>query len=174
MDLLPRPNSPCSTAFACSPGAGLALAATMMLDPGCAEPPVHDRPSPTGRIEQLAADLQQDNPWPEIREERIRLLLPQAMEAAGVDSWIVLCRENHNDPLAKHIGGEDAGPLAAFLFLHPPSGLEPGFPRTRKRARITARSGARRTSPVSGPAVAATKSKITSSFTRTFFRSSPI
>ena len=46
------------------------------------------------------------------------------MEAAGVDSWIVLCRENHNDPLAKHIGGEDAGPLAAFLFLHPPSGLE--------------------------------------------------
>ena len=124
MDLLPRPNSLCSTAFACSPGAGLALAATMMLGPGCAEPPVHDRPSPTGRIEQLAADLQQDNPWPEIREERIRLLLPQAMEAAGVDSWIVLCRENHNDPLAKHIGGEDAGPLAAFLFLHPPSGLE--------------------------------------------------
>ena len=94
MDLLARPNSLCSTAFACSPGAGLALAATMMLGPGCAEPPVHDRPSPTGRIEQLAADLQQDNPWPEIREERIRLLLPQAMEAAGVDSWIVLSRRS--------------------------------------------------------------------------------
>ena len=101
MDLLPRPNSLCSTAFACSPGAGLALAATMMLGPGCAEPPVHDRPSPTGRIGQLAADLQQDNPWPKIREERIRLLLPQAMEAAGVDTVKELRTRNVENLTAK-------------------------------------------------------------------------
>ena len=58
----------------------------------------------------------QINPWPEIRKERIRTLLPTAMQLAGVDAWVVICRENANDPLAMHIGGENAGGTAAFLF----------------------------------------------------------
>ncbi|WP_185152595.1 M24 family metallopeptidase [Fulvivirga aurantia] len=38
------------------------------------------------------------------------------MEAAGVDCYLVICRENNNDPLADHIGGENAGGTAVFLF----------------------------------------------------------
>ncbi|WP_297336761.1 M24 family metallopeptidase [Algoriphagus sp.] len=56
------------------------------------------------------------NPWPEIRKERINRLLPEAMKSAGVDCWISICRENHNDPIASHIGGENAGGTAVFLF----------------------------------------------------------
>ncbi len=58
-----------------------------------------------------------ENPWPRIRKERIAKLLPAAMERAGVDAWIVVCRENDNDPLAAHVGGENAGGTAAFLFF---------------------------------------------------------
>jgi Xaa-Pro aminopeptidase len=58
-----------------------------------------------------------DNPWPRIRKERIQKLLPSAMERAGVDAWVVICRENDNDPLAAHVGGENAGGTAAFLFF---------------------------------------------------------
>ncbi len=57
------------------------------------------------------------NPWPGIRKARIEQLLPQAMQLAGVDAWVVICRENANDPLAMHVGGENAGGTAAFLFL---------------------------------------------------------
>ncbi|MFA5804893.1 MAG: M24 family metallopeptidase [Melioribacteraceae bacterium] len=57
------------------------------------------------------------NPWQQIRKERIQKLLPEAMNNAGVDSWIVVCRENNNDPLALHVGGENAGGAAAFLFF---------------------------------------------------------
>ncbi|MET0620205.1 MAG: M24 family metallopeptidase, partial [Thermoanaerobaculia bacterium] len=32
-------------------------------------------------------------------------------------AWIVFCRENDNDPLAAHVGGENAGGTAAFLFF---------------------------------------------------------
>lgn len=56
------------------------------------------------------------SPWPEIRKERIQKLLPEAMKAAGVDAWIIICRENNNDPIAHHIGGENAGGSALFLF----------------------------------------------------------
>ena len=56
------------------------------------------------------------DPWPEIRKERINKLLPEAMKAAGVDAWITICRENNNDPLADHIGGENASGTAVFLF----------------------------------------------------------
>jgi len=55
--------------------------------------------------------------WPRIRKERIQKLLPQAMARANVDAWVVFCRENDNDPLAIHVGGENAGGTAAFLFL---------------------------------------------------------
>jgi len=63
------------------------------------------------------------SPWPEIRKERISTLLPQAMEAADVDAWIVICRENDNDPIADHIGGENAGGTAAFLFYRDADGF---------------------------------------------------
>lgn len=56
------------------------------------------------------------SPWPAIRAERVRTLLPAAMKRAGVDAWLVVCRENDNDPLAAHVGGENAGAPAAFLF----------------------------------------------------------
>jgi Xaa-Pro aminopeptidase len=55
--------------------------------------------------------------WPSIREERIRTLLGPAMARAGVEAWVVLARENANDPIAPHIGAENAGGLAAFLFF---------------------------------------------------------
>ncbi|OEK04210.1 M24 family metallopeptidase [Roseivirga misakiensis] len=57
-----------------------------------------------------------ENPWPEIRKSRISKLLPEAMKAANVDCWLVVCRENNNDPIAPHVGGENAGGTAAFLF----------------------------------------------------------
>lgn len=64
-----------------------------------------------------------ESPWPEIRKERISTLLPQAMEAADVDLWIVICRENNNDPIADHIGGENAGGTVAFLFYKDEDGF---------------------------------------------------
>jgi Xaa-Pro aminopeptidase len=57
------------------------------------------------------------SPWPEIRKKRMAELLPEAMKAAGVDAWLVVCRENNNDPLANHVGGENAGGAAAFVFV---------------------------------------------------------
>ena len=55
--------------------------------------------------------------WPSIRAERIETLLGPAMQRAGVDAWVVLARENANDPIAAHVGAENAGGLAAFLFF---------------------------------------------------------
>ena len=55
--------------------------------------------------------------WPSIRAERIATLLGPAMARAEVDAWVVLARENANDPIAAHIGAENAGGLAAFLFF---------------------------------------------------------
>ncbi len=57
------------------------------------------------------------SPWPKIRKERIEKLLPLAMKIAGVDCWLLICRENSNDPLALHVGGENAGGAAAFFFF---------------------------------------------------------
>jgi Xaa-Pro aminopeptidase len=59
----------------------------------------------------------QQSPWPEIRKARLEKLLPQAMELAGIDVWLVACRENNNDPLALHVGGENAGAPAVFMFI---------------------------------------------------------
>ena len=64
------------------------------------------------------------SPWPAIRKERVAKLLPEAMRRAGVDAWVVVCRENDNDPLALHVGGENAGGAAAFLFLLGQGGLK--------------------------------------------------
>ena len=56
------------------------------------------------------------NPWPDIRQERIQTLLPEAMRLANVDTWAILCRSNNNDPLARHIGCENAVAPAVFMF----------------------------------------------------------
>jgi len=64
-----------------------------------------------------------ESPWPEIRKQRINQLLPNALEAAEVDCWLVICRENNNDPIADHIGGENAGGTAVFLFYNDAEGF---------------------------------------------------
>ncbi|MEL6616963.1 MAG: M24 family metallopeptidase, partial [Bacteroidota bacterium] len=63
--------------------------------------------------------------WSEIRAERIETLLPAAMDRAEVDAWLILCRENDNDPMARHVGCENAGGEAAFLFFRTASGVAP-------------------------------------------------
>lgn len=55
--------------------------------------------------------------WTSIRAERIGTLLGPAMVRAGVNAWVVFGRENANDPIAAHVGAENAGGLAAFLFF---------------------------------------------------------
>lgn len=64
-----------------------------------------------------------EDPWPEIRKKRIKLLLPSALQAANANAWMVICRENNNDPVADHIGGENAGGTAAFLFYNDDKGF---------------------------------------------------
>ncbi len=56
------------------------------------------------------------SPWPAIRQERINRLLPTAMARADIDAWVILLRENANDPLALHVGGENAGAPAAVIL----------------------------------------------------------
>lgn len=68
------------------------------------------------RQEPLVNPFAGSSPWPGIRAERIRTLLPDAMSRNGIDVWLVVCRENSNDPLADFIGGENAGGTAVFLF----------------------------------------------------------
>ena len=64
-----------------------------------------------------------ENPWPEIRKKRINSLLPEALKNAKVASWLVICRENYNDPIATHVGGENASGTAAFLFYTDETGF---------------------------------------------------
>jgi len=68
-------------------------------------------------------DFTGPSPWPQVRQERIRTLLPGAMDAAGVDAWVILVRENNNDPLALHVGGENAGAPAGILFFREGEGV---------------------------------------------------
>lgn len=70
----------------------------------------------TARPEPISNPFSGSSPWPDIRAERIRTLLPEAMSSNGIDVWLVVCRENSNDPLADFIGGENAGGTAVFLF----------------------------------------------------------
>lgn len=69
------------------------------------------------------ADIWGENPWPDIRKKRINTLLPEALKAAAVDCWLVVCRENNNDPMAEHIGGENAGGTAVFMFYYDSDGF---------------------------------------------------
>jgi Xaa-Pro aminopeptidase len=79
--------------------------------------------TPPATTEQESTPSWNDNPWPEIRKQRINKLLPEAMKAANVDAWLVLCRENHNDPIATHVGGENASGMASFLFYQDETGF---------------------------------------------------
>jgi Xaa-Pro dipeptidase len=72
---------------------------------------------PAGPAQAGTSDFAGPSPWPAIRAERIARLLPGAMTEAGVDAWVILLRENANDPLALHVGGENAGAPAAVLFF---------------------------------------------------------
>jgi len=45
------------------------------------------------------------------------------MEENGLDAWVVICRENNNDPLADHVGCENAGGTAAFMFFRVGDGV---------------------------------------------------
>ena len=56
------------------------------------------------------------SPWPEIRKKSISTLLPDAMATANLNHWLIVCRENNNDPLANHVGCENAGGTAVVLF----------------------------------------------------------
>lgn len=38
------------------------------------------------------------------------------MRLTGIEAWLVICRENANEPLAIHVGGENAGGTLAILF----------------------------------------------------------
>src|SRR5688572_24233878 len=84
---------------------------------------------PTRATNEAAAHLRELVPaddasiWQRIRKERVQKLLPDAMTAAGVDAWVVFVRENANDPLAIHVGGENAGGTAAIIFLRTASGV---------------------------------------------------
>jgi Xaa-Pro aminopeptidase len=60
----------------------------------------------------------QENPWPQIRRKRIKTLLPEAMRLTDIDAWLIICRENANEPLAIHVGGENAGGTLAILFIY--------------------------------------------------------
>jgi Xaa-Pro dipeptidase len=71
----------------------------------------------TSLFAALPVAAQSPDPWPQIRKQRIERLLPGAMQRAGVDAWLTLVRENHNDPIAAHVGGENAGGLAAIIFF---------------------------------------------------------
>ena len=62
-----------------------------------------------------ADDFTGPSPWPAIRRERIQRLLPAAMRETDVDAWVTLFRENANDPLALHLGGENAGAPSAVV-----------------------------------------------------------
>lgn len=68
-------------------------------------------------------DFSGPSPWPAIRQERIRTLLPAAMDSADVQAWLTIVRENANDPLALHVGGENAGAPSAVLFFRTADGV---------------------------------------------------
>lgn len=100
--------------------AALTACATNPPPRGAGEQPTV-RADPTTRVlpppESMLPFDRRRNPWPELREKRVRELLPEAMRRADVDAWVVVLRENDNDPLAAHVGGENAGGTAIFLFL---------------------------------------------------------
>ncbi|WP_018981929.1 M24 family metallopeptidase [Salinimonas chungwhensis] len=64
-----------------------------------------------------------ESPWPQIRKERVARLLPAAMDKTNLQHWLIICRENNNDPLAPHVGCENAGGTAVVLFSRTSNGV---------------------------------------------------
>lgn len=64
----------------------------------------------------LVQALSGPSPWPDIRKQRVHELLAQAMRTENISDWLIVCRENDNDPLADHVGCENAGRTAVVLF----------------------------------------------------------
>ncbi len=89
------------------------IALTLLIFQSCTSP-INTEDKEDSKV--IPSELWSNNPWPEIRKERIAKLLPEAMNAAGVDCWVSICRENNNDPIASHIGGENASGSAIILF----------------------------------------------------------
>ena len=52
-----------------------------------------------------------------IVEKKLNDVLPNAMRAHGIDMWIVIDRENNEDPLHDEIGGRYSGVRGAFIFF---------------------------------------------------------
>ena len=52
-----------------------------------------------------------------IVEKKLNDILPAAMRAHGIDMWIVIDRENNEDPLHDEIGGRYSGVRGAFIFF---------------------------------------------------------
>lgn len=73
-----------------------------------------------------AGEFSGPNPWSAIRKERIARLLPAAMREVNVQAWVTFLRENANDPLALHVGGENAGAPSAVLFIFTRAGERAG------------------------------------------------
>ncbi len=89
------------------------IAVTFLIFQSCTSP-INTKVKEVSKVSP--SELWSKNPWPEIRKERIAKLLPEAMNASGVACWISICRENNNDPIASHIGGENASGSAIILF----------------------------------------------------------
>ncbi len=80
------------------------------------EPNAVNRIPSSEEVEGYIEYFNSPSPWLEIRKKRISTLLPGAMVAADLDHWLIICRENNNDPLANHVGCENAGGTAVVLF----------------------------------------------------------
>jgi Xaa-Pro dipeptidase len=111
------PGSPRQAGRPSIPLAGLLLLGALVL-PGCGG--AGEAFSPTL---DPAHDFTGPSPWAEIRQERIQRLLPGAMERARVDAWVILVRENANDPMALHVGGENAGAPSGIVFFREGDGV---------------------------------------------------
>lgn len=76
-------------------------------------------------IEKDLAELtaKEVSPWSDVRKKRVAELLPTAMDMTKISNWLIVCRENDNDPLAIHVGCENAGGTAVVLFSRTKSGV---------------------------------------------------
>ena len=70
------------------------LLLTLFLLCACAENATSDIATSTINPETYWGE----SPWPEIRKERINTLLPNALKAAKVDCWFVICRAKPYSP----------------------------------------------------------------------------
>ena len=92
---------------------------------GQAKPEANTSSYPIFRSEPSSEKLTftEPSPWLEIRRKRIATLLPTMMDKTQLKHWLIVCRENNNDPIATHVGCENAGGTAVVLFSRTASGV---------------------------------------------------